>query len=86
VTINATSNTPTALGRSGGTRVLGSHALSQISTRIEMETVRVRSTDIPLAIGDATAARARLGWAPRIAWERTLTDVLADWRSRASAD
>jgi hypothetical protein len=36
--INATSNTPTELGRSGGTRVLGSHALSQISARIETET------------------------------------------------
>jgi GDP-4-dehydro-6-deoxy-D-mannose reductase len=33
-----------------------------------------------MAWGDAGLARRVLGWAPRIAWETTLGDVLADWR------
>ena len=42
----------------------------------------LRPTDIPRARGDSTMARRLLGWAPTIAWEQTLSDVLADWRGR----
>jgi nucleoside-diphosphate-sugar epimerase len=46
----------------------------------------LRRAEIPLACGDASAARAALGWAPAIAWERTLGDVLADWRARVARE
>jgi GDP-4-dehydro-6-deoxy-D-mannose reductase len=42
----------------------------------------LRRAEIPTASGDAGAARAALDWAPAIAWEQTLADVLADWRAR----
>jgi GDP-4-dehydro-6-deoxy-D-mannose reductase len=45
----------------------------------------LRPADIPLASGDATAARRVLGWAPRIAWEQTLRAVLDDWRVRVQS-
>ena len=42
----------------------------------------LRAGDIAVACGDAGAARGVLGWVPRVAWEATLANVLADWRAR----
>jgi GDP-4-dehydro-6-deoxy-D-mannose reductase len=58
--------------------------LSGIAATIETDTARLRPTDIPTACGDASAARRLLGWAPRIPWDQTLGDVLADWRERVA--
>ncbi len=44
----------------------------------------IRRSEIPIARGDATAARLALGWAPAIPWEQTLRDVLDDWRARVA--
>lgn len=41
-----------------------------------------RPVDIPVLVGDNRALRAATGWEPTIALERTLTDVLEDWRAR----
>jgi GDP-4-dehydro-6-deoxy-D-mannose reductase len=41
-----------------------------------------RPVDIPVLVGDNTALRAATGWEPTIPLERTLTDVLEDWRAR----
>jgi GDP-4-dehydro-6-deoxy-D-mannose reductase len=57
-------------------------ALSGVTARIETDASRLRPVEIATACGDASAARRLLGWAPRIPWEQTLSDVLADWRER----
>ena len=31
-------------------------------------------------------AKRLLGWAPRIPWETTLADMLADWRTRVAME
>ena len=41
-----------------------------------------RPVDIPVLVGDNRALRAATGWEPTIPLERTLTDVLEDWRAR----
>ncbi len=46
----------------------------------------VRSAEIAVACGDASAARSALAWAPAIPWERTLRDVLDDWRTRIATE
>ena len=56
--------------------------LAGTDAAIETDASRLRPTDIPVACGNAAAAFERLGWAPRIAWETTLRDVLADWLAR----
>jgi len=43
---------------------------------VEADPLRMRPNDLPVAVGDATRARELLGWAPRIAWETTLRDIL----------
>ncbi len=56
--------------------------LAGVAPRIEPDPARMRPSDIPTAAGDASAARAALGWAPRIAWPDTLAAILADWTAR----
>ena len=59
--------------------------LAGVQAQPETGATLLRRSDIPLAIGDAALARRVLGWAPRIAWENTLRDVLTDWTSRVRA-
>ncbi len=60
--------------------------LAQTTARITVETdaERLRPSDIPHAAGDPARAHGVLGWRPAIAWERTLADVLDDWRQRSA--
>jgi len=56
-------------------------ALAGIEARIEVEPSRLRSAEIAVAAGDASRARALLGWRPSISWERSLRDVLEERRA-----
>ncbi len=58
--------------------------LAGIEVAVESDVGLLRPSDIPLACGDSSRAHQLLGWAPRIAWEQTLTDVLAYWRGRVA--
>ena len=57
--------------------------LAGVQAEVVTDPARLRAADIPLACGNAAAAREALGWAPRVAWEDTLGDVLADWEGQA---
>lgn len=56
--------------------------LAGVAPRIEAEDGRMRPTDIRSTRGDASAALQVLGWKPTVPWEKTLLDVLSDWRRR----
>lgn len=83
---------PGALGRainvaSGtGTRIgdilEGLVALSSVEITVMADPARMRPNEVPLASGDRAQAEALLGWAPEIALEATLRDVLDDCRGR----
>lgn len=78
VILNLASGVPRRIGD-----VLASMVrLSGVHASLETDTSRLRPTDIPTATGDAAKARALLGWSPRIEWDTTLADVIADWRQR----
>lgn len=57
-------------------------AAAGVEAEVATDAGRLRPSDIPVAAGDAALARRVLGWAPAISWDRTLADVLADWRAR----
>ncbi len=57
-------------------------AMAGVTAEIVPDPSRMRPSDMPVAAGDSTRARATLGWAPRIPWAQTLADVLDDWRAR----
>ena len=80
--LNLASGTPQRIGKLLDDLI----ALAGISPAIEADPARMRPSDIPRAIGNAARARALLDWAPEIAWERTLADVLDDWMQRVDAE
>jgi GDP-4-dehydro-6-deoxy-D-mannose reductase len=46
------------------------------------DAARLRPSDVPVLVGDASKIRADVGWRPEIPFEQTLTDLLAYWRQR----
>ena len=61
-------------------------ALAGVTAEIKVDPARLRSSDIAMAIGDATLAQSMLHWSPNIPWPQTLADMLADWRERAGSE
>ena len=61
-------------------------AISGVKADIDLDTARLRRSEIALAAGDPARALDMLGWAPAIAWQQTLTDTLAYWRTRIGAE
>jgi GDP-4-dehydro-6-deoxy-D-mannose reductase len=57
-------------------------ALADRPIEVRSSPARIRPIDPPLIVGSAERLHALTGWAPRVPFERTLADVLADWRAR----
>ena len=55
-------------------------AQTQAFIRVEAEPARMRPSDTPYAVGSAEAAKAHLGWEPRIPLQETVRALLEDWR------
>lgn len=60
-------------------------ARSRRPLRVEQDPARLRPAEVALTLCDAGRAEAELGWRPTIPLERTLDEVLDDWRSRVTA-
>ena len=58
--------------------------LAAVPVRVEVDPARVRAVDIPVLRGDAAKLRADTGWAPTFSLERSLEDVLSEWRSEVA--
>ena len=58
--------------------------LAGIEAEVEQGTALRRSVEIPVACGDAAAAKNVLAWSPSTDWDTTLTDVLQDWTIRVA--
>jgi len=60
-------------------------SLGGVKVEVRQDPGRYRPSDIPVLVGDPSRLRAATGWEPRIPLDRTLGDLLADWRARVSA-
>jgi GDP-4-dehydro-6-deoxy-D-mannose reductase len=58
-------------------------AQSRIRVTVEVDPARLRPSDTPVLMGDATKLRAATGWAPAITFDRMLHDLLGYWRQAA---
>jgi len=56
--------------------------MSKAKIKVEQDPARMRPSDVPVLLGDASKFRERTGWTPEIPFERTITDLLAYWRER----
>lgn len=59
---------------------------SSMAITVEIDPERFRPVDVPVIEGDASKLRADLGWTPRVPIERTLADILDDWRARVRTE
>ena len=57
-------------------------SLATVEPRVEVDPSRLRPADIPVLWGSAERLHRATGWEPRIPLERTLADLLEDWRRR----
>jgi GDP-4-dehydro-6-deoxy-D-mannose reductase len=56
--------------------------MTKSKIRIEPEPSRMRPSDVPVLLGDASKFRKQTGWEPTIPFESTLRDLLEYWRER----
>lgn len=61
-------------------------SLAGVTAEVRTGDALLRPSEIPMACGDAGMARALLGWEATVPWERTLRDVLDDWKARVKEE
>jgi GDP-4-dehydro-6-deoxy-D-mannose reductase len=59
-------------------------ALARVTIRVEVDPARLRPADIPWLVGDPSRIARDAGWRCEIPLERTLGDVLEEWRGRGA--
>lgn len=55
---------------------------ARVSVRVEVDAARVRPADIPHLVGDPSVIEREVGWKAAISLDRTLEEVLDEWRGR----
>jgi GDP-4-dehydro-6-deoxy-D-mannose reductase len=61
-------------------------ARSRVAVRIEVDPARVRPADVPWLVGDPAKLERDTGWRAEIPFQRTLDEVLEEWRGRVAAE
>jgi GDP-4-dehydro-6-deoxy-D-mannose reductase len=60
-------------------------ARARVPVEVRIDPARLRPNDNPRVLGDPRRIQQETGWMPAIPIERTLDDVLDDWRRRVAA-
>jgi len=55
---------------------------SAVDIAVRQDPARMRPSDVPRRVGDASKLHTDTGWAPSIPFEQSLLDILNDWRAR----
>jgi GDP-4-dehydro-6-deoxy-D-mannose reductase len=55
---------------------------SAVDIEVRSDPARMRPSDLPVLIGDASRLRDATGWTPEIPIEQSIADTLDDWRGR----
>jgi len=59
-------------------------ARARLPIRVEVDPARARPADVPYLVGDPTATARDVGWRARLPLDRTLDDVLEEWRAKVA--
>jgi len=57
-------------------------ALVEVEITVETDPERYRPADVPIVYGSAEKLEAETGWQPEIPFEKTVADVLEEWRAK----
>ncbi len=58
---------------------------TKVKIKIEKDPARMRQSDAPIYVGDASKFRKQTGWKPQIPFETALKDLLNYWRKEIAA-
>lgn len=58
-------------------------AMSSATITVQEDPTRLRASDIPVLVGDATKLKKATGWEPTISLEQSLQDILTWWRRQS---
>ncbi len=56
--------------------------MSKVKVKVEVDPARLRPSDVPILLADASKFVKQTGWQPRIPFATTLKDLLNYWRER----
>jgi GDP-4-dehydro-6-deoxy-D-mannose reductase len=56
--------------------------MSKVKVKVEVDPARLRPSDVPILLADASKFMSATGWKPRIPFATTLKDLLNYWRER----
>ncbi len=59
---------------------------STVDFRIVPDGDRVRPSDLPVIVGDGSKFKKRTGWLPKISFEQSMKDLLAEWRTHVKSN
>lgn len=59
--------------------------IAGLDVEIRLDSERLRPSDVPALVGDPGRLVEATGWQPVLSLERTLRDLLEDWRARLAA-
>jgi GDP-4-dehydro-6-deoxy-D-mannose reductase len=74
-------NVASGVARSVRSVLDGLLARSRVPIRVELDPTRLRPSDTPTLVGDATRLRDAIGWSPQVTFDRMLDDLLEYWRA-----
>ncbi len=57
-------------------------AMSRVPIEVRPDPERMRPSDVPDVVCDATRIREQTGWEPTISFEQSLRDILDYWRRK----
>lgn len=61
-------------------------ASSKVPVEVRQDPARMRPSDIPVLLCDASRFQQRTGWAPAIPFEQTIQDILDFWREQVRTE
>ncbi len=73
-------NVASGVGRAVGEVLDALISRSRVPVRTEVDPARMRATDVPMLVGDATRLRNETGWQPQIPFDQMIDDLLGYWR------
>jgi len=57
---------------------------ARVPVQTEVDPARIRATDVPMLVGDATKLQQATGWTSRISFDQMIDDLLEYWRRAVS--
>ena len=57
-------------------------AMSKVNVQTEIDSRRLRPSDVPVLLSDSTKFRQLTGWKPEVPFQKSLEDLLNYWRER----